>query len=292
MISVAILGSGNIGCDILFKVLSSPYLNCAAFIGRNNNSKGLQLASSLGVRNVSIKGIEEIIANPDLYDIVFDTTSSSAHEQHASILKGLQKKVINLTPAQTGVSCVPSIDLHKIYYCDSIDLITCGGQAAIPIVHAINQVHREIEYIEIVSSISSQSAGPATRLNIDEYIYATENALSMYSTAKKTKAILIINPAVPPVKMKVTIYATINSPNIELIKEAIFKKVAIIKKYNPNYQIAVGPIIDNDRLVVIIHIIGNGDYLPDYAGNLDIITNAAVYIAECINNNKDKECKP
>lgn len=290
MINVVILGSGNIGCDILFKVLASPYLNCTAFIGRDNNSKGIQLAKSLGV-NVSTKGIEAIVANPSFCEIVFDATSATAHEKHADILKRLGKKVINLTPAKIGVYCVPSIDLHKIYYSDNISLITCGGQAAIPIVHAINQVHKEIDYIEIVSSISSKSAGPATRLNIDEYIYTTENALSTYSTAKKTKSILIINPANPPVKMKVTIYATINSPNTELIKEAILKKVDIVKKYNPNYQIAVGPIIDNNRLVVIIHIIGNGGYLPDYAGNLDIITNAAVYIAECINHNKEKDYK-
>lgn len=284
MTNVAILGSGNIGCDILFKVLASPYLHCVTFIGRNTNSKGLQLAASLGV-NISTKGIEEIVNNPNHYEIVFDATSAAAHEKHNEILKRLGKKVINLTPAKIGVYCVPSIDLDKIYDYNNINLITCGGQASIPIVHAISQIHQEIDYIEIVSSISSKSAGPATRLNIDEYIYTTENALSIYSTAKKTKAILIINPADPPVKMKVTIYAIINSPNIQLIKEAISKKVDIVKKYIPNYQIAVGPIIDNGRLVVILHIVGNGDYLPDYAGNLDIITNAAVYIAECISHN-------
>lgn len=285
MTDVAILGSGNIGCDVLFKVLRSPYLHCTAFIGRDNNSKGIQLAASLGI-NFSTRGIEELLLNPNSYEIVFDATSAIAHENHAAALKNLGKKIINLTPAKIGTYCVPSIDLEKIYKNDNINLITCGGQAAIPIIHSINQVHKEIEYIEIVSSISSKSAGPATRLNIDEYIYTTENALSLYSTAKKTKAILIINPAEPPVKMKVTIYATINSPNIELIKEAISKKVETVKKYAPHYHVAVNPIIENNRLVIILHVIGNGDYLPDYAGNLDIITNAAVYVAECISNNK------
>lgn len=281
MLNVVILGSGNIGCDILFKVLRSPYLNCSYFIGRNPYSKGIELAQRLGI-NTSTKGINEIVDNPDGCDLMFDATSATDHEKHAVILKTLNKKIINLTPANTGVYCVPSIDLHKIYSADNINLITCGGQASIPIISAVSRVCPEIDYVEVVSSISSKSAGAATRLNIDEYMHTTERALSLYSAAKQTKSILIINPAEPAINMAVTIYFIIKQFDIKIIEESIYKMVKTVQQYVPGYQLIVGPIVDNNRLLVTVNVNGNGDYLPSYAGNLDIITNAAVYIAESI----------
>jgi acetaldehyde dehydrogenase (acetylating) len=278
-LKVAILGSGNIGTDLLIKILRSPYLSCGAFIGRNLNSQGIQKALQLGV-TVSPHGIDYIQNNPDCCDIVFDATSAAAHLEHAPILKNLRKFVVDLTPAKIGQMCVPAVNLQDCLNLENVNMITCGGQASIPIAYAIGLTQKDVDYIEVVSAIASRSAGPATRLNLDEYIHTTEEGVKNFSGAKKTKAILNLNPAVPCINMQTTVMAKVSNPNLETLKQKIHDVVSIVKKYVPGYEIVVGPTIENERIFITIRVKGLGDFLPEYAGNLDIINCAAIAIAE------------
>ena len=284
---VAIVGSGNIGTDLLIKIIRSPYLECAAFIGRNLFSPGMMKAQALKIP-VSAEGIGYIEKNPSCCDIVFDATSSSAHIVHAPILEKLNKFVIDLTPAKIGKMCVPVVNMENALSKKNVNMITCGGQASVPIAHAIALTHDEIDYIEVVSSIASRSAGPATRLNLDEYIHTTEHALKMFSGAKKTKAILNLNPAQPCINMQTTIFAKVKHPNIEKLKIVVKDIEAQVQNYVPGYEIIVNPIMENDRIVVMVRVKGLGDYLPEYAGNLDIINCAALAIAEKFALNKQE----
>lgn len=278
-LKVAIIGSGNIGTDLLIKILRSPYLECSAFIGRNLSSAGMQKASSLGVK-VSAEGIDYILNNPDCCDLVFDATSAKSHLEHAPILKKLNKLVIDLTPAKVGLMSVPSVNLDDSLAECNVNMVTCGGQASIPIAYAIGQTQPDVEYIEVVSSIASRSAGPATRQNLDEYIKTTEDGLKHFSGAKHTKAILNLNPADPCVDMQATVFAKVPNPDIAKLTKTLTDLVEKIRKYVPGYEIILGPIVDNGRIVVMARVRGLGDYLPAYAGNLDIINCAAVAMAE------------
>lgn len=276
---VAILGSGNIGTDLLVKVLRSPYLSCSIFIGRNLNSPGLTKASSLGVR-ISDRSVEAILAEPDCCDVVFDATSARDHLRHASLLGPLGKPIIDLTPARIGPPCVPAVNLHEVLGQLNVNMVTCGGQASIPIAHAIGKIHPSIEYIEVVSSIASRSAGPATRINIDEYIETTEWAVQTFSGAHSAKAILILNPAIPCINMQTTIFATVDRPDLDRLRPAVDSAVACIQGYVPGYKLLVPPVYENGRIIVTVRVQGLGDYLPQYAGNLDIINCAAIATAE------------
>ena len=278
-LKVAIIGSGNIGTDLLIKTLRSPYLECGAFIGRNLSSPGMVRAHSLGV-TVSAEGIDYIKSNPNCCELVFDATSANGHLNHAPILKKMNKLVIDLTPAKVGLMSVPSVNLNDSLAQSNVNMVTCGGQVSIPIAYAIGQTHADLDYIEVVSSISSRSAGPATRQNLDEYIKTTEDGLKEFSGATRTKAILNLNPAEPCVDMQTTIYARVKNPNIEKLSVKINALVEKIREYVPGYEVILGPIIENDRIVVMIRVRGLGDYLPAYAGNLDIINCAAIAMAE------------
>lgn len=278
-LKVAIIGSGNIGTDLLIKVLRSPYLECGAFIGRNLSSSGMVKALSLGVR-VSAEGIDYIVKNPDCCDLVFDATSAKSHQDHAPILKKLNKRVIDLTPAKIGLMSVPSVNLADALAESNVNMVTCGGQASIPVAYAIGQTQTDVEYIEVVSSIASRSAGPATRQNLDEYIKTTEDGLKEFSGAARTKAILNLNPAEPCVDMRATIFAKVKNPDIAKLSEELMGLVKKIREYVPGYEIILGPIMENDRIVVMVKVRGLGDYLPAYAGNLDIINCAAIAMAE------------
>lgn len=282
-LKVAIIGSGNIGTDLLIKVTRSRHLTCTLFAGRNLNSEGMKRAGELGVQ-LSDRGIEAIVANPKICDVVFDATSAHAHVDHWAILRELGKTVIDMTPAKLGEFCIPAINAQECLDTGArnINMITCGGQSSIPIASAISAVHPQIEYIEVVSSIASRSAGPATRANLDEYIETTEEALMRFSGAQHTKAILILNPANPPIDMQTTIYAKISNPDIPAIRESVEKMVAKLKTYVPGYELIVPPTIEGDRVLTTIKVVGEGDYLPKYAGNLDIINCAAVAVAEMI----------
>ena len=278
-VRAAILGSGNIGTDLLVKVLRSKYLTCPIFIGRSLNSNGLQKAQSLGVP-ISIESIKYIENNPDCCDIVFDATSAKDHLQHAEILKKLNKFVIDLTPAKVGLMCVPAVNIQQSLRASNVNMVTCGGQSSIPIAYAISQAHEDVDYIEVVSSIASRSAGPATRANLDEYIHTTEMGLQYFSGATKTKAILNLNPATPCINMQTTVFAKVKEPNLTLLKEKVQLIEQEIKKYVPGYEIIVNPTLENGRIVIMLRVVGLGDYLPEYAGNLDIINCAAIAVAE------------
>jgi acetaldehyde dehydrogenase len=278
-VRVAILGTGNIGTDLLMKIERSSYLECSLFAGRNLNSPGSQFALERGFR-VSDRSINAIVQDPDCCDIVFDSTSASVHLKHAPILKDLGKFAIDLTPARVGKMCVPVINLEECLSLHNVNLITCGGQASIPIAYAISQAHPDTGYIEMVSTIASKSAGIGTRDNIDEFTQTTKEALSLFSGVKHTKALITMNPAEQPINMRSTVYALIERPDMTLITEKVKEMTKRVQKYVPGYKIVVGPIYENSRVTTTIEVTGLGDYLPPYSGNLDIITCAAINIAE------------
>lgn len=278
-LKVAILGSGNIGTDLLVKVLRSNYLTCTLFSGRNIESKGMQLATKLGV-NVSHRSIEAITDNPDCCDIVIDATSATSHIHHYPILKALGKYVIDLTPSKLGDFCIPAVNLKECLDKDNVNMVTCGGQASVPLAYAIGQSQQEVSYIEVVSSIASSSAGPATRSNLDEYIETTEEALRAFSGSLRSKAILNLNPAIPCMDMQTTILAVVPQPNMEKLQKTVADMVRRIQYYVPGYQLIVPPVIEDGRIAMMVRVRGLGDFLPTYAGNLDIINCAALAMAE------------
>jgi acetaldehyde dehydrogenase len=278
-IKTAIIGTGNIGSDLLVKIKRSEVLECSLFAGRSPESDGIKFASSLGVP-VSSESIHAIEADPACCDIVFDATSAMVHKFNAPILRNLKKFTIDLTPSKIGRMCVPTINLDECLGENNVNTITCGGQATVPIAYAIKQAQPDVDYIEIVASISSRSAGPGTRANIDEFTQTTKEALEHFTGVSRAKAIIILNPATPPIIMRNTIYAMVNQPDMDAITRKVNDYVERIKKYVPGYRVVVGPVFENGRVTTTIEVVGLGDYLPAYSGNLDIITCAAVEIAE------------
>ena len=276
---IAILGSGNIGTDLLIKIQRSNNLECVAFIGRSRGSQGMAKALEFGV-TLSDQSIQYIVNHASEIDLVFDATSAKDHLLHAPILIKLGIKCIDLTPAKIGPMSVPSVNSDECLNEININMVSCGGQASIPMAVALARTHNDIEYIEVVSSIASKSAGPATRINLDEYINTTERGIIHFSAAKKTKAILILNPAVPHVDMITTILAKVDKPNIEALKLEVASLLAKVQSYVPGYQLILGPLFENGRIVIMLKVRGLGDYLPEYAGNLDIINCAAIAMAE------------
>lgn len=276
---VAIIGTGNIGTDLLIKIQRSPYLECVLFTGQNIDSKGIRFAKKIGI-NTSIDSIKALIKNPDLCQIVFDATSAQAHKIHAPILKKLGKFTIDLTPSRIGKMCIPVLNLGQCLQEDNVNMITCGGQAMTPIAHAILKAQPQTSYIEIVGSIASKSAGMGTRNNIDEYTQTTAESIKYFAKTSKSKAIIILNPAEPPVNMHNTLYAEIQNPNLKEIRKAVKEMVEKIKQYVPGYKVILEPVIQSDRLIFMNEVVGLGDYLPAFAGNLDIINCAALKVAE------------
>lgn len=223
--------------------------------------------------------IRYIEDNPDCCDIVFDATSSKVHEYNAPILKRLGKYTIDLTPAHIGPFCIPQVNLDEAMNEMNVNCVTCGGQATVPLAKAISDVSK-VKYLEIVATISSKSAGAGTRNNIDEFTQATKDALIELGGIDKAKAIIILNPAEPPITMHNTIYALIDEPNMEEICRAVKKAEKELQKYVPGYKVVLGPVYVNGRVTTSIEVTGSADFLPEYAGNLDIITCAAIEIAE------------
>ena len=278
-LKVGILGSGNIGCDLLVKVQRSEYLECSALMGRNLESKGMQFANKMGVY-ITDKSINALIDNPKLCDIVFDATTASAHLQNAPILKELGKFTIDLTPSLIGKMCVPIVNGKECIKEHNVNMITCGGQATVPIIHAISEVVDDIDYVEIAAAISSNSAGPGTRANIDEFTQTTKMAIEEFSSVNNAKAIIILNPAQPPIMMHNTIYIQTKNADMEMVQQAVKTVESNMQKYIKGYKIINDPVYQNGMIIVMVQVEGNGDYLPKYSGNLDIITSSAVKVAE------------
>ena len=276
---VAILGSGNIGTDLLIKTQRSEFLECVLFVGRNLSSPGMAKAIAMGVR-VSDESINAIVKNSDLIDLVFDATSAKDAKIHWDIIDKLGKIVVDMTPAKIGVFCIPAVNLDEVLEYRNVNMITCGGQASIPIAHVIGKTQKNVEYIEVVSSIASRSAGPATRLNLDEYVDTTENAIKHFSNVSRTKAILNLNPANPCIDMQTTIFAQVENPDMDYLQKEIDVMIKKIQEYVPGYSLLVPPVFENGRIVIMVKAQGLGDYLPKYAGNLDIINCAAIAVAE------------
>lgn len=257
--------------------MRSKYLE-PAMVVNIFRSKGIELAESLGIPT-SIDGIKDIL-NKDDIDIVFDCTSATAHLEHAPLIKAANKIAIDLTPAAVGPYCVPSVNLKDDFFNEkNVNMVTCAGQATVPIVAAIKEAVG-VEYAEIVASISSKSAGPGTRANIDEFIVTTRMALEKVAGADKAKVIIVLNPAEPPIFMRNTIYTKVKNIDLPRIKQAVHDMVEKVKTYVPGYTILLGPIIKDDIVTTMVQVEGLGDYLPIYAGNLDIITSAAVHTGE------------
>jgi acetaldehyde dehydrogenase (acetylating) len=278
-LKVAVLGSGNIGTDLLVKLRRSELLECVLFAGRNLESVGIRKANELGV-NVSDKGIYAVLDNPACCELVFDATSARDHLHHWSLLRDLGTLVIDMTPSQVGHMVIPAINLPGIDKFQNVNMVSCGGQASIPLAHALTQIDKGIEYIEVVSSIASRSAGPATRLNIDEYIENTEEGLRFFTGCAKVKAILILNPADPCIDMQTTISAKVQQPDMDRIRDSIANLEKRIQQYVPGFKIVVQPVYESNRVVMMVRVNGRGDFLPSYAGNLDIINCAAIATAE------------
>ncbi len=279
-VKVAILGSGNIGTDLMMKLERSNVLQLTTMIGIDPESDGLRRAKERGYEVIDT-GLKGFLERSELADIVFDATSAKAHIRHAKMLREAGKIVLDLTPAAVGELVVPPVNIHEHIEADNVNLITCGGQATIPIVHAINRVC-SVEYAEIVATISSKSAGPGTRANIDEFTQTTSRGIEVIGGAKRGKAIIILNPAEPPILMRDTVYALVEdgTMNEEAVIRSVQEMVATVQSYVPGYRLRTEPIIEGNKVTVFLEVEGAGDYLPKYSGNLDIMTAAAVKVAE------------
>lgn len=285
-IKVAVLGSGNIGTDLMLKLGRSDILELTTVIGIDPESDGLRKAKELGYVAID-SGIEGFLERSDLADIVFDATSAKAHIKHAKLLKEAGKQVLDLTPAAIGPFVVPTVNIEEHFDAHNINLITCGGQATIPMVNAINIV-QSVEYAEIVATISSKSAGPGTRANIDEFTQTTARGLEKVGGAKQGKAIIILNPAEPPIIMRDTVHVRVEGNHIDEpgITASVREMEKKVQSYVPGYRLRQDPIFEGNNVTVLIEVEGAGDYLPKYSGNLDIMTAAAVKVAEEWANHK------
>ena len=271
----------------MYKIMRSPYLEMALMTGIVE-SEGIRRAAGLGIP-VSTEGVAAVVRNPEI-KIAFDATSATAHEKFdAPALAAAGIVAIDLTPAAVGPYCVPSVNLEQLIDAKNVNMVTCGGQATIPIIHAIHSV-AGVEYAEIVAAISSRSAGPGTRANMDEFTETTSRAIEVVGKAKKGKAIIVLNPADPPINMTDTVLVRVSDRSVpfETIRDAILANVEQVQRYVPFYRLRVPPQMDGDKVTVVVQVQGQGDFLPTFAGNLDIINAAAIATAERIAQNMRK----
>lgn len=298
-IDCAIIGSGNIGTDLMIKLINtSSNLNLAMLVGIEESSEGLAMARERGVISCS-GGITEARDRPEWQDvrIVFDATSAGAHAKHHEICQSDSKQLIDLTPAAIGPYCVPVVNLEAHLDESNVNMVTCGGQATIPMVYAVRRVADRLPYAEIVASVASKSAGPGTRANIDEFTETTSRGLEKVGGAESGKAIIVLNPAEPPMIMRDTVYTLSIGAEPEAITASVKEMVAAVQQYVPGYRLKQEVQFErfgsNDKVripgigefegiksTIFLEVEGAGHYLPNYAGNLDIMTSAALATAE------------
>jgi acetaldehyde/propanal dehydrogenase len=284
-IAVALIGSGNIGTDLMMKVLRSETLDCKWMAGVDAASQGLAMARERGIRTTAAgaAGLVEHMRN-DGVRIAFDATSAYAHADNARRLNAEGVVMIDLTPAALGPYCVPCVNLEEqvAKRAMNLNMVSCGGQATIPVVAAISGV-QPVEYAEIIATVASRSAGPGTRANIDEFTRTTAKGIEVVGGARRGKAIIILNPAEPPLIMRDTVHClTEGEPDRDKIDAAVQAMIASVRRYVPGYTLKNGPVYDGRRISVFLEVAGLGDYLPVYAGNLDIMTAAALRTGEMI----------
>ncbi|WP_298279827.1 acetaldehyde dehydrogenase (acetylating) [uncultured Bradyrhizobium sp.] len=298
-VQCAIIGSGNIGTDLMIKIMrTSRHLEMGAMVGIDPESDGLARAARLNVP-VTHEGVEGLLNLPNYKDIrvVFDATSAKAHVHNNALLQKDGKKVIDLTPAAIGPFTIPVINGEANLDEPNVNMVTCGGQATIPMVYAVKRVTKRLVYAEIVASISSKSAGPGTRANIDEFTETTSNAIEVLGGAERGKAVIILNPAEPPLIMRDTIFTLSQGGDREAIAESIAEMAAAVQKYVPGYRLkqkvqfesiggnaplripGIGP-CEGLKTTIMLEVEGAAHYLPAYAGNLDIMTSAALVTAD------------
>ncbi len=281
----AIIGSGNIVTDIIYTALRSAEIAPVWMVGIDPDSDGLARARSHGLKTTH-EGVDGLIAHmrADNIRIAFDATSAYAHAENSRKVIEQGAVMIDLTPAAIGPYCVPSVNLAAqiALGASNLNMVTCGGQATIPMVYAVSRV-QPVDYGEIIATVSSRSAGPGTRANIDEFTRTTATGVERVGGAKRGKAIIIINPADPPIIMRDTIHClTESDPDQEAIRASVHAMIAEVQKYVPGYQLKNGPVFDGRRVSIFLEVAGLGDYLPTYAGNLDIMTAAALRTGELI----------
>ncbi len=282
-LKAAIIGPGNIGTDLLMKMQRSDWIEPVWMVGIDPESEGLKRAQTMGIKTTS-DGVDGLVPHiiEDEIRIVFDATSAYVHAENSRKVNELGALMVDLTPAAIGPYCVPPVNLedHARNLEMNVNMVTCGGQATVPMVAAISRV-QAVEYGEIIATVSSRSVGPGTRVNIDEFTRTTAGAVEKVGGAKSGKAIIIINPAEPPLLMRDTVHClTLSEPNQDAITESIHQMVTEVQKYVPGYTLVNGPIFDGNRVSVFMEVKGLGDFLPEYAGNLDIMTAAALHTAE------------
>ena len=282
-IKCALIGPGNIGTDLLAKLQRSPVLEPVWMVGIDPDSDGLKRAREMGIKTTA-DGVDGLLPHvlADGVQIAFDATSAYVHAENSRKLTALGVMMIDLTPAAIGPYCVPPVNLqqHLGQGAMNVNMVTCGGQATIPRVAAVSRV-QTVSYGEIVATVSSRSVGPGTRKNIDEFTRTTAGAVEKVGGAKKGKAIIIINPADPPLIMRDTVHClTETTPDQAKITQSIHDMIREVQKYVPGYKLVNGPVFDGNRVSVFLEVEGLGDYLPKYAGNLDIMTAAAARTAE------------
>ncbi|BBD76318.1 acetaldehyde dehydrogenase (acetylating) [Hydrogenophilus thermoluteolus] len=279
----AIIGPGNIGTDLLAKIRRSPLLEAVWMVGIDPESDGLKRAKELGLKTTA-EGVDGLVPHmkEDGIQIVFDATSAYVHPENSRKVNAEGAMMIDLTPAAIGPYCVPPVNLkeHIGKREMNVNMVTCGGQATIPMVYAVSRV-QPVRYAEIIATVSSRSAGPGTRKNIDEFTRTTASAVAKVGGAQQGKAIIIINPAEPPIIMRDTVHCLVEGkPKAAEIEESVHAMIAEVQKYVPGYRLVNGPVFDGDRVSIYLEVEGLGDYLPKYAGNLDIMTAAAARTAE------------
>lgn len=282
-IRCALIGSGNIGTDLIYKLQRSPLLEPVWMVGIDPESEGLARAREMGLKTTA-DGVDGLLPHvlADGIQIAFDATSAYVHAENSRKLNELGVMMIDLTPAAIGPLCVPPVNLkaHAEQVEMNVNMISCAGQATIPIVYAVSSV-QPVAYGEIVASLASKSIGPGTRANLDEFTYTTSNAIEVVGKARKGKALAIINPADPPMMMRNTISClTDDEPDQDKITASVLAMIKEVQKYVPGYRLVNGPLFDGKRVTVFMEVAGLGDYLPKYAGNLDIMTAAATRTAE------------
>jgi acetaldehyde/propanal dehydrogenase len=282
-IKCAIIGPGNIGTDLLYKLQRSKVLEPVWMVGVDPSSEGLARARQMGLKATD-QGVDGLLPHvkADGVQIAFDATSAYVHKDNSDKLNALGVMMIDLTPAAIGPYCVPPINLkeHAGKREMNVNMVTCGGQATIPMVYAVSRVQK-VKYAEIVATVSSKSVGPGTRKNIDEFTRTTAGAVARIGGADEGKAIIVINPADPPIIMRDTIHClTVEPPKQKEIEASVKDMVAEVQKYVPGYTLVNGPVFDGNRVTSFMQVEGLGDFLPKYAGNLDIMTASATRTAE------------